>query len=78
MPEVYPRAPRGSFSRRLTLTAHRDAMGTQEPLRQSCRTARPGLCPMTRALVHYHLGTTQLRTRQVGLELQRLADPPSR
>ena len=58
--------------------AHRDAMGTLEPLRQACRAAGPGLRPMLREAVHYHLGTTQLRTRQVGLELQRLADPPPR
>ena len=56
--------------------AHRDATGALEPLRHACRAAGPGLRPMLRALVHYHLGTTQLRTRQVGLELQRLAESP--
>ncbi len=58
--------------------AHRDGAGSLEPLRNACRAAGPGLRPMLREAVHYHLGTTQLRTRQVGLELQRLADPPPR
>ena len=78
MREVYSWAPRGSFSRCLTLTAQREDMGILKPLRQACRAAGPGLRPMLREAVHYHLGTTQLRTRQVGLELQRLADPPPR
>jgi len=58
--------------------AHRDATGALEPLRHACRAAGPGLRPMLRDAVHHHLGTTQLRTRQVGLELQRLAESPPR
>jgi DNA repair protein RecO (recombination protein O) len=78
MREVYPWARRGPFSRRLMLAARCDALRALEPRRQACRAAGPGLRPMLRALVHYHLGTTQLRTRQVGLELQRLAESPPR
>jgi DNA repair protein RecO (recombination protein O) len=56
--------------------AHREGAGSLEPLRHACRAAGPGLRPMLRGLVHYHLGTSQLRTRQVGRELQRLAEAP--
>lgn len=39
-------------------------------LQQVCGDARAGLKPMLRNVLHYHLGTPQLRSRQVMLELQ--------
>ncbi|MEN9543489.1 MAG: repair protein RecO [Pseudomonadota bacterium] len=41
-----------------------------ESLQQICGKARIELKPMLRQLLHYHLGTPQLRSRQVMLELQ--------
>jgi DNA repair protein RecO (recombination protein O) len=52
--------------------------GSMDALRHACRPAGPALRGQLRTLVHYHLGTSQLRTRQVGLELQRLAEPTPR
>jgi DNA repair protein RecO (recombination protein O) len=54
------------------------AHGSMDALRHACRPVGAALRTMLRTLVHYHLGTAQLRTRQVGLELQRLAEAPSR
>ena len=54
------------------------AHGSGAALRQACRAHAQALRAPLRQLVHYHLGTTQLRTRRVGLELQRLADPAPR
>jgi DNA repair protein RecO (recombination protein O) len=53
-------------------------LGSVAPLRQACRPAAAPLRSVLRTLVHYHLGTAQLRTRQVGLELQRLVEPTPR
>jgi DNA repair protein RecO (recombination protein O) len=47
--------------------------GSLAALRQACAAGAAGLRAPLRHLVHYHLGTTQLRTRRVGLQLQRLA-----
>jgi DNA repair protein RecO (recombination protein O) len=47
-------------------------------LRQACHSAGPSLRVQLRALLHYHLGSPQLRTRQVMLDVRRLLDtaPP--
>lgn len=47
--------------------------GSLPALRQACAAAAAGLRAPLRHVLHYHLGTTQLRTRRVGLQLQRLA-----
>jgi len=49
--------------------------GSLDALRDRCRPVAAGLRAPLRALVHYHLGTTRLRTRDVWLETQRLAEP---
>ena len=47
-------------------------------LRQACQNALPALRGQLRALLHYHLGSPPLRTRQLMLDLRRLLDaaPP--
>ena len=52
--------------------------GSQAALRLACQPVAAALRVPLRALVHYHLATAQLRTRQVGLEMQRLVVPPHR
>jgi DNA repair protein RecO (recombination protein O) len=52
--------------------------GSADALRQACRPFAAPLRVLLRSLVHYHLDTAQLRTRQVGLELQRLVEPTPR
>lgn len=52
--------------------------GSVAALRQACRPFAAPLRALLRGLVHYHLDTAQLRTRQVGLELQRLVEPSTR
>ncbi len=47
--------------------------GSFAALRQACTAEVTALRAPLRALVHYHLATAQLRTRRVGLEMQRLA-----
>jgi len=44
--------------------------GSVDALRQVCSAALPELKAMLRTLLHYHLGTPTLRTRQVMLDLQ--------
>ncbi len=46
--------------------------GSTLALQQACEAALPQLKAALRALLHYHLGSTTLRTRQVMLDLQRL------
>lgn len=46
--------------------------GSMAALRQVCDGALPGFKTTLRALLHYHLGTPTLRTRQVMLDLQAL------
>jgi DNA repair protein RecO (recombination protein O) len=43
-----------------------------DSLQARCAQALPQLKPMLRALLHYHLGSSPLRTRQVMLDLQSL------
>jgi DNA repair protein RecO (recombination protein O) len=43
-------------------------------LRAACQADLPGLRQQLRPLLHYHLGSPQLRTRQVMLEVRRLLD----
>jgi len=44
--------------------------GAMEAVAQACRTALPELKLLLRNCLHYHLGSSPLRTRQVMLELQ--------
>ena len=48
-------------------------------LRRCCRSALPALKLQLRTLLHYHLGSPPLRTRQMMLDVRRLLDaaPPS-
>jgi len=46
--------------------------GSMPALQQACARALPELKTMLRALLHYHLGTPVLRTRQVMLDVQNL------
>ena len=46
--------------------------GSMPALRQACARVLPELKTMLRALLHYHLGTPMLRTRQVMLDVQNL------
>ncbi len=57
----------------LALQAALDA-GEPEALRQACATALPSLKAQLRGLLHYHLGSPQLRTRAAMLEVRRLLD----
>ncbi|HPG77601.1 MAG TPA: DNA repair protein RecO [Piscinibacter sp.] len=47
--------------------------GSLEALQQACAGALPALKAQLRALLHYHLGSAPLRTRQVMLDVQDLA-----
>lgn len=49
------------------------AAGDLGALRQACRAALPELRGQLRGLLHYHLGTTRLRTRALMIEIQKLA-----
>lgn len=49
-----------------------------QPLQAACALAAPALRAQLRALLDYHLGSRPLRTRQVMLELQRLAPGATR
>jgi len=46
--------------------------GSAAALRQACAVALPELKAALRTLLHYHLGTPAMRTRQVMIELQTL------
>ena len=46
-------------------------------LRQASRGALPALKAQLRGLLHYHLGSPQLRTRQLMLDVRRLLDSPN-
>ena len=46
--------------------------GSVAALQQACELALPSLKTVLRALLHYHLGSSVLRTRQVMLDLQNL------
>jgi DNA repair protein RecO (recombination protein O) len=51
------------------------AAGDLDALRQACAAARSALKLQLRALLHYHLGTAAMRTRQVMLDAQKLMEP---
>ncbi|HSW04880.1 DNA repair protein RecO [Aquabacterium sp.] len=57
----------------LALQAALDA-NEMTPLRQVCSSVLPALRPQLRSLLHYHLGSPQLRTRAAMLEVRRLLD----
>ena len=46
--------------------------GGTDALRAACQMAMPALRAMLRNLLHYHLGTSRLRTRQVMADVQKL------
>jgi len=48
--------------------------GSAEALHAACAPLAAALKPQLRTLLHYHLGSPQLRTRQVVLDVQRLLD----
>ncbi len=50
--------------------------GSVAALRQACMPALPELKTALRNLLHYHLGTPALRTRQVMIDLQTLGTAP--
>ena len=54
------------------------AQGSLAELRQACAVEASALRTPLRHLVHYHLATSQLRTRRLNLQLQRLAAQPER
>jgi DNA repair protein RecO (recombination protein O) len=58
------------------LTALQAALqhGSVPALQARCLPVLPALRPQLRSLLHYHLGSPQLRTRQVMLDIQRLLD----
>ncbi len=45
-----------------------------DALREACRGALPALKVQLRAMLHYHLGSPHLRTRQAMLDVRRLLD----
>ena len=57
-----------------------DALGQALPaaVRAACAPAAAALRVPLRGLLHYHLGASKLRTRQVWLDMQRLAASPTR
>jgi DNA repair protein RecO (recombination protein O) len=57
----------------LALEAALDARAIHA-LRLACGAALAALRPQLRALLHYHLGSPQLRTRQMMLDVRRLLD----
>jgi len=48
--------------------------GSMAALQSACVSVSAVLKPQLRTLLHYHLGSPQLRTRQVMLDMQRLLD----
>jgi DNA repair protein RecO (recombination protein O) len=52
------------------------AHGSVDALRSACAGSLPALRGALRALLHYHLGSTPLRTRQVMGELRKLLEAP--
>ncbi|MEQ1805519.1 MAG: DNA repair protein RecO [Burkholderiaceae bacterium] len=73
LPEAGVGAPRGDASalNGAVFLALRAALAHADPaaLRQACSVALPELKATLRGLLHYHLGSDQLRTRQVLLTL---------
>lgn len=65
----------GAFSGR-QLLALQAALehGSLPALQQACMPPLAALRPALRTLLHYHLGTPQLRTRQFMLDVQKLVD----
>jgi DNA repair protein RecO (recombination protein O) len=54
------------------------AHGSVEALRGACAVELPALRAGLRSLLHYHLGSPSLRTRQVMADVRRLLEPPNR
>ncbi len=53
------------------------AHGSVDALRSACAAALPALRGALRELLHYHLGSMKLRTRQVMADVRKLLDRPS-
>lgn len=62
-----------------TLQALQQALdaGLLQRLQQACAAVLPELRAVLRPLLHYHVGSPQLRTRQMMVDVQRLLDGPS-
>jgi DNA repair protein RecO (recombination protein O) len=77
LPEAGVAAPRGGEGELSgeTLIVAQAALnhGSLPALQQACAKALPELKVMLRNLLHYHLGSSVLRTRQVMMEVQGLA-----
>jgi DNA repair protein RecO (recombination protein O) len=75
---VCPAAEEGDVLSGAALQAIEQALaaGDLAGLRQACAMGRAALKPQLRALLHYHLGTAAMRTRQVMLDAQKLLEPP--
>ncbi len=52
------------------------AHGHIDALREACAAALPALRGALRGLLHYHLGSPALRTRQVMADVRKLLEPP--
>jgi DNA repair protein RecO (recombination protein O) len=50
--------------------------GSADALRAACARALPALRAALRVLLHYHLGSPALRTRQVMTDMRKLLDRP--
>ncbi len=77
LPEAGVAVPRGAADtamRGQVLVALEAALehGSMDALRATCRAALPELRSVLRGLLHYHLGSPVLRTRQVMLDVQAL------
>ena len=76
LPEAGVAAPRGGESELsgATLIGLQAALehGSLAALQQACSVALPELKAALRALLHYHLGSSALRTRQVMMDVQNL------
>ena len=60
------------------LALHQALGGHDLPaLRAAAAATLPGLKPQLRGLLAYHLGSADLRTRQLMLDVRRLLDPPA-
>ena len=53
------------------------AHGRPAAVRAACAPVAAALRAPLRGLLHYHLGQTRLRTRQVMLDVQKLVEPPT-
>jgi DNA repair protein RecO (recombination protein O) len=76
---IVPSAPDEPGLRGALLTRLQAALdtGAMADLQAACADNLPTLKAMLRALLHYHLGTPRLRTREVMIDAQQLMDLPT-